>query len=48
MESKGISSVEIGSPIPEFQLPASTGKDIGAGEYKDRSNLVLFFVREFN
>ena len=48
MESKGISSVEIGSPVPEFRLPATTGKDIGAAEYQDRSNLVLFFVREFN
>jgi peroxiredoxin len=48
MESKEISSVEIGSPVPEFRLPSNTGKNIGVGEYKDRSNLVLFFVREFN
>jgi len=48
MELKETPSVEIGSPVPEFRLPSTTGKDIGAGEYRDRSNLVLFFVREFN
>jgi peroxiredoxin len=48
MELKGITSIKIGSPVPEFRLPSNTGKNIDAGDYKDRSNLVLFFVREFN
>ena len=48
MEPHEIPSVEIGSPVPEFRLPANTGKEIGPGDYRDRSNLVLFFVREFN
>ena len=48
MEQKEIPSVETGSSVPEFRLPATSGKDIGPGDYKDRSNLVLFFVREFN
>jgi peroxiredoxin len=42
------SIVEVGSAVPAFRLPASTGKDVDVGDYKDRSNLVLFFVREFN
>ncbi len=48
METKEIPSVEIGAPVPFFRLPSTTGKEIGPEDFRGRSNLVLFFVREFN
>jgi peroxiredoxin len=48
METQATPSIEIGSIVPAFHLPSSVGKDVGPGDYRDRSNLVLFFVREFN
>jgi peroxiredoxin len=48
MEAQANPSIEIGSAVPGFHLPASTGKEVDIKEYRDRSNLVLFFVREFN
>ncbi len=48
MNTKETSSIEIGSAVPDFQLPASTGKTVDVREYRERSSLVLFFVREFN
>jgi len=40
--------LSIGSMAPEFSLPASTGTQISLSDYRDKSNLYLFFVREFN
>jgi peroxiredoxin len=48
MAAQEIPSIEIGSTVPDFQLMASTGKSVDVREYRERSNLVLFFVREFN
>jgi peroxiredoxin len=48
MNAKETPSIEIGSTMPDFQLPASTGKSVDVREYRERSILVLFFVREFN
>ncbi|MEJ2264683.1 MAG: hypothetical protein P8X95_14655 [Anaerolineales bacterium] len=45
MESAG--SLEVGSRVPEFRLPASNGDEIGIIDYQGKSNLVLFFVREY-
>ncbi|HEX6305400.1 MAG TPA: hypothetical protein VFZ76_14495 [Anaerolineales bacterium] len=39
--------LEVGSAAPEFRLPASTGGEIGLGDYRDKSHVVLFFVREY-
>lgn len=39
--------VDAGSTAPDFRLPASTGKEIGLGDYRVRSHVVLFFVREY-
>jgi peroxiredoxin len=36
------------SPAPEFSLPASTGSEISLSEYRNKNNVYLFFVREFN
>jgi peroxiredoxin Q/BCP len=38
----------VGSPAPDFRLPASTGGEIGLADYRGKSRVILFFVREFN
>ena len=38
---------KIGSYAPDFSLPASTGTEIGLSEFRNKSNVVLFFVREY-
>ena len=40
--------ITIGSPAPEFRLPASNGTDLNLADYRSKNNVVLFFVREFN
>jgi peroxiredoxin len=40
-------NVDVGSAAPDFRLPASTGDEIGLGDYRDRSHVLLFFVREY-
>ncbi len=40
--------LEGGSPAPNFRLPASNGGEVGLDAYRGKSNLVIFFVREFN
>jgi peroxiredoxin len=39
--------VDVGSAAPDFRLLASTGEEIGIGDYRGRSHAVLFFVREY-
>ena len=39
--------VGVGSAAPEFRLPASTGGEIGLGDYLGKSHVVIFFVREY-
>ncbi len=36
------------SPAPEFTLSASTGGEIGLSNFRNKNNVYLFFVREFN
>ena len=38
----------IGSPAPDFRLSSTTGVEISLAEYKNKSSVVLFFIREFN
>jgi peroxiredoxin len=38
----------VGSQAPGFKLPASSGGEVGLADYRDRSAVVLFFVREYN
>jgi peroxiredoxin len=40
--------ITIGSPAPEFDLAASTGQRVALADYHSKSNVVLFFIREFN
>ncbi len=37
-----------GSPAPSFQLPASTGGEVGLAQFQGKKAVALFFVREFN
>jgi len=36
-----------GSRAPEFRLAASTGGEVGLADYRDKANVILFFVREY-
>ncbi|MRR31099.1 redoxin domain-containing protein [bacterium] len=36
----------VGSPIPVFSLPSTTGGDIGISDYPGKK-IILFFVREY-
>jgi peroxiredoxin Q/BCP len=38
--------LEVGSPVPDFKLPANTGSEIAPSDYRGKK-IVLFFVREF-
>jgi peroxiredoxin len=37
----------IGSIAPDFQLPASDGREIRLSDFQGKNNVVLFFVREY-
>ncbi len=39
---------EIGSPAPNFRLPASSGGEVELADYLGKKKVVLFFVREHN
>jgi len=38
---------KIGSHAPDFRLPSTEGRDVALSDYRGRTNVVLFFVREF-
>ncbi len=40
--------LKVGSPAPDFKLPASTGDEVGLTDYRGKANVILFFVREHN
>ncbi len=40
--------LSIGSPAKDFRLPASTGGEISLTDFRSKSNVYLFFVREYN
>ena len=42
------SQVTIGSLAPDFSLIASNGVEVKLADYRSKSNVVLFFVREYN
>ena len=39
---------KIGSYAPDFRLSATTGKEIALSDFRNTSNVILFFVREYN
>ncbi len=38
----------VGSPAPDFRLSASDGREVGLADFRTKSNVYLFFIREFN
>jgi len=38
---------KIGSRAPDFKLEAHTGAEIALSDYRGKSNVILFFVREY-
>jgi peroxiredoxin len=38
---------KIGSMAPNFRLQASNGQEISLSDFRGKSNVVLFFVREY-
>ena len=40
------SEMEVGSVVPDFKLPSTTGKEIALSDYLGKK-VVLFFVREY-
>jgi hypothetical protein len=42
------SDLTIGNLAPEFSLPDGSGTEIKLADFRSKSNVVLFFIREFN
>jgi peroxiredoxin len=40
--------LNVGSPAPDFTLPAGDGREIRLSDYRGKAAVVLFFVREYN
>jgi peroxiredoxin len=40
------SKVEVGAPAPDFCLPSNQGDEVCLAEYRGKSRVLLFFVRE--
>ncbi len=40
--------LSVGAKALEFKLPASNGMQVSLSDYFTKSNVYLFFVREFN
>jgi len=38
---------KIGSRAPDFRLSTHTGQEIALSDYRGKSNVILFFVREY-
>ena len=47
MASKDSIDAKIGTYAPDFRLESTRGSEIGLSDFKEESNVVLFFVREF-
>ena len=40
--------LNVGLAAPDFRLPSTAGGEIRLADYRGKSHVVLFFVREFN
>jgi peroxiredoxin len=47
MDPQRTDALAVGDLAPGFQLPSSTGHEIGLGDYRGRAHVVLFFVRAY-
>jgi peroxiredoxin len=41
-------NITVGAPAPEFDLAASTGQRVALADYRSKTQVILFFIREFN
>ena len=41
------STVEVGSPAPDFSLESSDNTSVSPADYRGRRNVLLYFMREF-
>jgi len=48
MNESDIIEAKIGTHAPDFRLPTTNGHEIALSDFRQKSNVVLFFVREFN
>ena len=39
---------KIGSLAPDFKLPATNGQEIALADFRDKKNVIVFFIRETN
>ncbi len=42
-----MAELSVGDNAPDFSLPASTGETISLSEFRNKSAVYLFFIREF-
>ncbi len=47
MDEQVQSQLSIGSQAPQFCLPSSAGGDVCLSDYLGKSQVIIFFVREF-
>jgi peroxiredoxin len=40
--------LEVGVMAPDFKLPSGRGGEIALSDYRGKSHLYLFFIREYN
>lgn len=38
---------KIGSYAPDFRLHATDGREIALSDYRGKTNVILFFIREY-
>ncbi len=46
--SRDTIDAKIGSFAPDFRLHATDGQDIALSDFRGKTNVVLFFIREYN
>jgi peroxiredoxin len=39
--------ITVGSPAPDFTLPAADGRSVHLGDFREKQRLVVFFMRAF-
>jgi len=47
MEDATNTPLKIGSTAPDFCLPSSAGGEVCLSDFRGKSQIVLFFVREY-
>jgi len=47
LSEQELDGLDIGDHAPDFKLTASTGEEISLSDYRGKSQVVLFFIREF-